>query len=261
IARAGGRFLTILPRSRKEDELGRAWIAAGQVPWAEIARRPGRRRSDPEEIYWAAEAPSPSAEGYRISWIRSSQKRDQDAAARANRIERARAGLAELAAKLASTRCQIRSKTAAEDAAVSVLAEAGATRWVRVEVGETIDVEHRQEHRGRPGKDTRYRRVERRRFSLTVTVDSDAVAADAPSDGCFPFVTNETLSPAELLRTVVTPRVFLTVLRHWPDGGRHTVPAESDTRDLRGTGPSLSSARLCAPSVWRHGALHGGRRA
>ncbi|MGH8296981.1 MAG: IS1634 family transposase, partial [Steroidobacteraceae bacterium] len=200
IAGAGGKFLTILPRSRKEDELGRAWIAAGQVPWAEIARRPGRRRSDPEEIYWAAEAPSPSAEGYRISWIRSSQKRDQDAAARANRIERARAGLAELAAKLASTRCQIRSKTAAEDAAVSVVAEAGATRWVRVEVGETIDVEHRQEHRGRPGKDTRYRRVERRRFSLTVTVDSDAVAADAPSDGCFPFVTNETLSPAELLR-------------------------------------------------------------
>ncbi|MGH9054772.1 MAG: IS1634 family transposase [Acidimicrobiales bacterium] len=199
IAGHHGRFLTILPCSRKEDGIGRAWIAAEPVPW-EIARRPGHRKDDPPEIYWAAEAPSPSAEGYRIVWIRSSQKRDQDAARRADRIERARAFLAELETKLASPRCQMRSTAAVEAAAGSIVAENGAAAWVRADVIETIEVEHRQERRGRPGPDTRYRRIEHRRFSLTVTVDAAAVAADAPSDGCFPFVTNEALPAPELLR-------------------------------------------------------------
>ena len=38
------------------------------------------------------------------------------------------------------------------------------------------------------------------RFSVTAQVDQEAVVFDAASDDCFPFVTNETRSPAELLR-------------------------------------------------------------
>lgn len=200
IAGGGGRFLTILPRSRKEDQVGRAAIAAGQVAWEKIACRPGRRTSDPEEIYWAAQAPSPSAEGYRIVWIRSSTKRDTDAASRADRIERARDGLADLAVKLSSKRCQMKSTTAVEEAAAAIIAAASAGRWVRAQVTDTIEVTHRQDRRGRPGPDTRYQRIEHHRFSLASAVDAAAVAADAASDGCFPFVTNETLAPADLLR-------------------------------------------------------------
>ncbi|MDQ6783626.1 MAG: IS1634 family transposase [Actinomycetota bacterium] len=199
IAGRSGRFLTILPRTRKEDQAGRASIASGAVCWEEIARRPGKR-DDPPEIYWAAEAPAPSAEGYRIAWIRSSGKRDRDAASRAERIERARTGLADLGAKLSSSRSQIKSATAVEDAAAAIVSEAGATRWVRAEVTDTIEAEHRQERRGRPGPNTRYRRIEHHRFSLAVTVDATAVTYDAAADGCFPFVTNETCPPAELLR-------------------------------------------------------------
>src|SRR5665647_3070866 len=72
IASQGGRFLTILPRTRSEDKTGRAWLAKGPVPWTEISRRPGKRTADPDEIYWAVPAPSCSQEGYRIVWMRSS---------------------------------------------------------------------------------------------------------------------------------------------------------------------------------------------
>jgi len=58
IARHGGRFLTILPKTRKEDDLGRAWIASEAVVWEEIARRPGKVKDGPDEVYWATEAPS-----------------------------------------------------------------------------------------------------------------------------------------------------------------------------------------------------------
>jgi transposase len=199
IAGHGGRFLSILPRSRKESETGRAWIASGTAPFAEIARRPARHKDGPPEVYWAAEAPTPSAEGFRIVWIRSSQKRALDAAARTDRIEQARSRLAELAESLASLRCQLKSKAAVARAADEVRKETGAKRWMRVDVSDHVEHQHRQVGRGRPGKDTVYRRIEHHRFSLAFSTDAAAVAFDAASDGCFPLVTNERLTPAELL--------------------------------------------------------------
>src|SRR5262245_24098598 len=53
---------------------------------------------------------------------------------------------------------------------------------------------------GRPGPATRYQRTTRPRFTLNHTVDTDAVTADAASDGCFPLISNDSkLSDAELL--------------------------------------------------------------
>ena len=200
IATNNGRFLTILPRSRKEDETGRAWIASGAPKWEEISRCPGKRLSDPDEVYVAAEAPSPSAEGYRIVWLRSSDKRVHDAVSRTERIERARAGVAGLDETLRSPRSRLKTLLSVEDAGRAIVADASASRWVRAEITDTVCHEHRQVGRGRPGKDTRYRRIEHHRFSVTSLVDAEAVAFDAAADGCFPFVTNEDLPPAELLR-------------------------------------------------------------
>jgi len=112
----------------------------------------------------------------------------------------ARAGLAELATSLSSPRCRLKSQQAVEDAAAKVIAAHGATRWVRFSVADDVEVEYRQEHRGRPGKDTRYKKVERHRFSLTFSTNDEIVRFDAASDGFFPMVTNDTtMTPAELL--------------------------------------------------------------
>lgn len=200
IAAGGGRFLTVLPRTRKEDHLGRAWIATNAVAWEEISRCPGKRRDDPPQVYWAAEAPSCSAEGYRIVWIRSSTKRADDAAARLDRIERARTALGELVGQLGSARCQLRTRAAVEDAAAAALAGTGAARWVRSGVTDTVEHDHRQLKRGRPGPNTAYRRIERHRFGIEISADAEAVAADAASDGCFPFITNHDAPAVELLR-------------------------------------------------------------
>lgn len=194
----GGRFCSVLPASRAEVGAGRDWIATRGPAWSEIARRPGRRRADPDDVYWATPAPTPSAEGFRIVWIRSSAKRARDAAARCDRIERATAALDTLAAQLASPRCRITTRHAAEDAARRAIADAGG--WLHATIGEQIHVEHKQERRGRPGPNTRYRRVERHRFTLTHTIDSQRVAHDAAADGCFPIISNDTtMTERELL--------------------------------------------------------------
>ena len=200
IASRRGRFLTILPRTRKEDAVGRAWLAQGSVPWVEIARRPGRRTADPPEVYWAVPAPSCSEEGYRIVWMRSSSKRTHDAEARTARSEEASTALEALSKSLSSPRCRLKDRAAVEDAAKAAIAAAGATRWIRCQVTDEVVPEFRQARRGRPGPNTSYRRIEHHRFSLSSSTDAQAVAFDAASDGCFPMVTNHTdMTEAELL--------------------------------------------------------------
>ena len=56
-----GRFLSVLPASRKEDAAFRDWVVDHDPAWTEAARRPGRRRGDPNEIWHTVDAPWPSA--------------------------------------------------------------------------------------------------------------------------------------------------------------------------------------------------------
>src|SRR5262249_7452070 len=54
--------------------------------------------------------------------------------------------------------------------------------------------------RGRPGPNTAYRKITKRRFDIAWTIDQDAIAYDHKSDGMYPLITNDrNLSPAQVL--------------------------------------------------------------
>jgi transposase len=77
---------------------------------------------------------------------------------------------------------------------------AGAPRWVGVEVLEQAEPVFRQEHRGRPGRATRYLRRQRRRFDVAWSATAATIEYDARCDGIFPLITNERdLALAEIL--------------------------------------------------------------
>jgi transposase len=192
IDRGGGRFITVLPRSRREDAAFRAWMQDHQLDWAEADRALGDRIGDPDQVWSTCEAPWPSAEGYRIVWVHDSGKQVRDAATRARRIEKAVRSIEDdLAARLASPRSRLRTAAAVHAAARDAIAAADATRWVRYAVHEKTRESYRQAGPGRPGPDTAYRRVEKKVFQLTCDVDAAQVAYDAVSDGCWPLITND----------------------------------------------------------------------
>jgi len=191
IDRRGGRFVTVLPRSRREDAQLRDWMTDEAPAFTEAARRPGKRKGDPDNVWQVAPAPFPSAEGHRIVWVHSSQKQRLDETARSERIQRARRDLADLGRRLAGPRARIGSLVAAEEAAAALLSATGAQRWVTVTVTEATTETIRQEKRGRPGKDTRYRKTTKTHYALTVTIDAEQVRHDASSDGCFPLISND----------------------------------------------------------------------
>ena len=189
-----------LPRSRGEDGQIREWAQTHAFDFTEAARRPGKRKGDPDQVYWTAPAPIPTSEGHRIVWVRSSDKHDCDAEARRARIERGMLALEAVQAKLASPRSRIKTLVAADEAAHDALAQTGAARWIAHDIQESIQEGFRQEKRGRPGRDTRYRKTEKTVFTLTFKIDEQKVAYDAATDGCFPLVSNDRdLTDPELL--------------------------------------------------------------
>ena len=200
ISSRGGRFLTVLPRTRREDGDFRSWVATHAPDWQEVSRQPGRRRDDPPHLWWAFPWPQPSADGFRICWFRSAQKLAQDADRRAERLRRAQADLAALAKRLAGPRSRFRTRPAVEQAVQIILDRTETARLITCTIREQVEERFRQEQRGRPGPQTRYRRVTRPRLHLSFSVDATAVRTEAASDGCFPLITNDhQMTPAQLL--------------------------------------------------------------
>jgi hypothetical protein len=193
IADRGGRFVTVLPATRKEDGAFRDWIIDHTPDWAEALRRPARRAGDPDEVWDTTQAPWPSTEGHRIIWVRSSSKIGRDTDARHDRIARGIAALDELNQRLASPRCRIKTLVAAEQAATTALAKTGAARWITFGVATDQIESFRQEKRGRPGANTRYRKTTTTRLSIRWATDEDRIARDAATDGCFPLISNDRL--------------------------------------------------------------------
>lgn len=201
IHQSDGRFITVLPQSRKEDSLFRKWLLTHNPHWQEIARYPHPRRKDgPPDIIRAMESPIPDADGYRLIWFYSTHKRQRDAKSRQDRIIRALKELDKLKAKLEGPRSRYRTFKGVELAAEMILSETGAKAWIHYRIDPWQKETYRQERRGRPGKDTRWRRKVKLCFRLSWEPIEEKIQKDALSDGIFPLLTNCCdLSPLDVL--------------------------------------------------------------
>jgi transposase len=200
IASNGGRFVTVIPHGRREDTWFRDWAQTHALPWQEADRQAGARIGDPDGVWRTFEAPVPSTDGYRVVWVHSSAKAARDAAARSARVEAGLAAIEAVQARLESPKTRLKTNVAAEAAAKSALANAGAARWVGFTVTESTDTTYRQERRGRPSADTRYRRANKTVFSVTAQIHAELISYDAATDGCFPLITcDRAMTPAAVL--------------------------------------------------------------
>ena len=213
IHREGGWFLTVLPRTRKEDRLFKDWIQDHTPPWEPIACRPwGRRAHAPPDVVRACPSPVPDADGFRLGWYHSTAKEARDAESRSDAIEVAWKGLEALRARLEGPRSRLRSRASVACAAEAILRERGAERWIAYAVTPVEEVVFRQEKRGRPGRHTRWRRRLKTRFQLSWSVRKERTDYDARCDGLFPLLSNapeDRLSAAELWAAYKSKQPFV----------------------------------------------------
>ena len=209
LARRGGRFITILPRTRKEDAefRRRQEQDPASVAWQPVYQVKVKFRvkgQEQERVVDELSVCSPemsSAEGYRLLWYHSTRKVELDAATRARRTQRALAELAELERRLAGPRTRFRQRGEVEKAVHEILEEFAVERWVVIRIEAQEEARYRQASRGRPSKETRYVKVVKPRYRLSWHVDTLALMAEQVTDGMFPLITNaSTLNAEEILR-------------------------------------------------------------
>ena len=188
----GGKFITIMPRSRKEDKEFRKYLRGGQhIDWRELIRRPNPHAHGEEHIYYGFESPTPSAEGHRIIWIKSVQKEEFDSQTRQRKVTDTIIDLAKL--KDAIGKRNLRTKEQINDAVTKAFSENGSASWFDWQLVPTDVEDYKQVGAGRPGKNTKFQKTSKVQWSFTALPSAERINDDAIDDGIFPLITNHKL--------------------------------------------------------------------
>jgi transposase len=201
IHRAGGRFVTVLPRSRQEDRHFRKWIQTNTPPWELVWDRPHPRRADgPRDQWYLYCDPIGSMEAWPIVWVWSTLLTQHHRARRQRNITAAIEALTQLRGRILSPRARLRGASRIDLEVEKILEHYHVRRYVKVARTTRAEHDFKQTRRGRPGPDTAYRRITRRRYDIDWTIDQAAVAYDEKSDGLYPLITNDRkLTAAQVL--------------------------------------------------------------
>ena len=201
IDKAGGRFVTVLPRSRREDKHFRKLLQTETPAWELVWDRPNARRRDAARDVWSVyRDPLGSAEGFSLIWVWSTLLTLRQQAKRHRNIATATEALAALRRRILGTRSRIRGGARIDLEVQMLLEQHRVRRYLKVKRVPRPEHTFKQKQRGRPGPDTEYRRVTRRRYDLEWTVNQAAIDYDKKSDGMYPLICNDrNLTPAQVL--------------------------------------------------------------
>lgn len=200
IAARGGRFVTVLPRTRKEDESFRSRLRGEtDVAWQAVYDVTDESGEVLDQLSVCDE--TVTSDGYRLLWYHSTRKAALDASTRARWIQRALAELEELRARLAGPRTRLRERSKVEAAVERILSDHELSGVVVVRIEEREEADYRQATPGRPTKETKYVKQSRLRFEIGWQVDQAALSLAEREDGVFPLISNDrTLTAEQVIR-------------------------------------------------------------
>jgi len=187
----GGRFVTVLPRTRAEDKRFREALRGGDpARWRTFLELPNQRRGAGflDRYATTTRGPQQTKEGYRLVWCRSAQKATLDAQVRNAALQKAETELVDLNARL--NQRQLRSRQSIANRVKDVLRRHGCGLFLDVSIRSRTSVELRRLRRGRPKKGDPVRQLRKQTFYLDVQRNKDALRAEARVDGVFALVTN-----------------------------------------------------------------------
>ena len=209
IARQQGRFITVLPRSRKEDQQFRKRLLKkpDSIRWdelytvtKEIITKGKVFKQTVDRLSVSADETS-SKEGYRLHWYHSSKKAEHDAQRRGGQLQRATQELTELRDRLQGPKTRFRERNKVDSEVEEILKKYEVESLLLVDVLEQEKPTYRQVSKGRPNKNTKYAKEVRKRFDISWSIDSVRLAEAESLDGIFPLITNiKEMTAEEVLR-------------------------------------------------------------
>jgi transposase len=196
----GGRVVTIIPESWGEVGAFKASLRRNRKPKKEIWRRPIPGNDEEIEYYSTFLAKHVTTRrNYPVHWIYSSEKKKRDRVAREVRLKKTERRLAELGSRL--NKRKLKTKKAIVQAAENIMEKETVQSFFHVDVGTTKEEYRFQIGKGRPGKNTKYKRRIKTIYTLNWARHEKALKEEARTDGIFPLLcTDESLSSKQVLQ-------------------------------------------------------------
>jgi transposase len=207
LAACGGRFVSVMPRTRKEDGAFRQQVRQNQIQWRHLLSRKNNRRPDSKTDHYFLAQGQYQADPYRLLWLRSTQKAEQDAQGRTRCLTQSLEALRGLQSRLNTYK--LKSQPAIQQALQDILDE----HHTRDGIGCQIQVHRQYERhfpkRGRPKGSQTGQLSWRPYFSVAFNVDRQALERESRTDGVFPLITN-------LEATSYSPKAVLEIYKFQP---------------------------------------------
>jgi transposase len=195
IATESGIFVTVMPQTRSEIERFQQWIQTNNPQWQEALRLPNTHDEDgPPRLFWTYDSPFLSSEGFSIIWVKSSDKQVDDEQRRTARIEKTQNDLTLLAAGTHRNHDQLVKNVD------RVLQQYKTMEYFDYQIAKEVQETFKQKQRGRPAKNTTFRKIEKITYRLTWCIKADRILHDARYDGIFPLITNHKDTAKEILK-------------------------------------------------------------
>ena len=189
IAVCNGLFVSVMPRTWKEDGQFRDKVQRGKIRWKHILSRKNNRKPESKsDRYYVAEGDYKTSHGYRLHWIRSTQKAEQDVETRARHINRALDDLRDIQTKLNTYNLKRRKQISQR--IESILKNAGCETLIHYEIHATREYKRTHQKKGRPAKGSKGVITWKHVYSISFGIDKCAVSAEEKVDGVFPLITN-----------------------------------------------------------------------
>jgi transposase len=187
IADYGGKFVSILPRTRREDARFRQRLRERPARWRTLLKVPNRRRHDePPDVFASCPGPATTDDGFRLIWVRSSQKACLDAHARLDALRKAELEIRELALN----RRGLKTAPAIRHAVAAIRKRHHCEAFLQYSLHRYTETTTRYLRRGRPRPTDPVRTLHRPCWRLKLQRDADALRRESHTDGVFPLVSN-----------------------------------------------------------------------
>lgn len=189
ISGCGGKFVSVMPRTWKEDETFRNKVRNGKIEWTHLLSKPNNRKpKSKRDHYYLANGKYKSSNGYILFWILSKQKAQQDAETRERHIINSIDSLKELQTRINTY--NLKTRKAIKQKIIAILKEKHTTDFIDFEIHRKVHYKKCFPNAGRPGKNAKSTSIKIPYFTINFNVNDKQVERESLTDGVFPLITN-----------------------------------------------------------------------
>jgi transposase len=195
IAKNGGLFITIVPKGRKEVKQFLKHLKSNDITWKDAYKIESSRKKGKVNIFKTYEA-GRTKNGFRIIWVHSSSKQEDDQVRRQKKIDKAIVALEEISPKLNAYHLKTKKEIRA------------AVNSICKGIKQLLDVKILTERKqikvkispGRPSLKSVYKNKWEFKHSIQWELNQQALLEASKTDGLFPLITNTVLEACEVLK-------------------------------------------------------------